>query len=102
MDARHRILLVEDDAAVRGVIRAALEEEGYRVLPSDRPVGPLDVRQLRASLVVLDLMLGGKPDGYGWLEALRRRPGRPASRSWSAAATWPRAPPRRCGCGRWP
>jgi DNA-binding response OmpR family regulator len=49
----------------------ALEGEGYRALASDHPVAPLDVQQLRPSLVVLDLMLGGEPEGYGWLEALR-------------------------------
>src|SRR5688500_19246212 len=49
----------------------ALAGEGYRVLPSDHPVAPLDVQQLRPSLVILDLMLGGEPGGYGWLEAVR-------------------------------
>jgi DNA-binding response OmpR family regulator len=34
-------------------------------------VAPLDVQQLRPSLVILDLMLGGEPEGYGWLEAVR-------------------------------
>src|SRR3954451_18549345 len=49
----------------------ALEGEGYDVLPSDHPVAPLDVQQLRPSLVILDLMLGGEPEGYSWLEAVR-------------------------------
>jgi DNA-binding response OmpR family regulator len=66
-----RVLLIEDDPALREMLCEALEGEGYDVLPSDHPVAPLDVQQLRASLVILDLMLGGEPEGYGWLEAIR-------------------------------
>jgi CheY-like chemotaxis protein len=66
-----RILVIEDDPALREMLCEALEGEGYRALPSDHPVAPLDVQQLRPSLVVLDLMLGGEPEGYGWLEAVR-------------------------------
>ena len=71
MGAPPRILVIEDDPALRNMLCEALEAEGYRALPSDHPVAPLDVQQLRPSLVVLDLMLGGEPEGYGWLEALR-------------------------------
>jgi two-component system OmpR family response regulator len=69
--APHRVLVIEDDPALREMLCEALEGEGYRALPSDHPVAPLDVQQLRPSLVVLDLMLGGEPEGYGWLESLR-------------------------------
>jgi DNA-binding response OmpR family regulator len=69
--APHRVLVIEDDPALRDVLCEALEGEGYRVLLSDHPVAPLDVEQLRPSLVILDLMLGGEPEGYGWLEAIR-------------------------------
>jgi two-component system, OmpR family, alkaline phosphatase synthesis response regulator PhoP len=69
-----RVLVIEDDAAIRGLVCAALEDEGYRVLPSDHPVAPLDVQQVRPSLVVLDLMLRGEPDGYRWLESVRAWP----------------------------
>ena len=34
-------------------------------------MAPVDVQQLRPSLVILDLTLGGEPEGYGWLEAVR-------------------------------
>jgi DNA-binding response OmpR family regulator len=66
-----RVLLIEDDPALRETLCEALEGEGYDVLPSDHPVAPLDVQQLRPSVVILDLMLGGEPEGYGWLEAIR-------------------------------
>jgi len=72
--APHRVLVIEDDTALREMLCEALAGEGYRVLPSDHPVAPLDVQQLRPSLVVLDLMLGGEPGGYGWLEAVRAWP----------------------------
>jgi two-component system, OmpR family, response regulator len=66
-----RLLVIEDDPALRDMLCEALAGEGYQVLPSDHPIAPLDVQQLRPSLVVLDLMLGGEPEGYSWLEALR-------------------------------
>ena len=65
MGAPHRVLVIEDDPALREMLCEALADEGYWVLPSDHPVEPLDVQQLRPSLVVLDLMLGGEPAGYG-------------------------------------
>ena len=71
MGAPHRVLVIEDDPALRDMLCDALADEGYRVLPSDHPVAPLDLQQLRPSLVVLDLMLDGEPEGYGWLEAVR-------------------------------
>ena len=71
MDAPRRVLVIEDDAALRDVLCEALDGAGYRALPSDHPVSPLDIQQLRPALVVLDLMLDGKPEGYGWLEEIR-------------------------------
>ena len=71
MVAPHRVLVIEDDPALRDVLCEALAGEGYRVLPSDHTIAPLDVQQLRPALVVLDLMLDGEPEGYGWLEAVR-------------------------------
>ena len=71
MGAPHRVLVIEDDPALRQMLCEALTDEGYQVLPSDHPVAPIDVQQLRPSVVVLDLMLGGEPEGYCWLEAIR-------------------------------
>jgi DNA-binding response OmpR family regulator len=71
MDAPRRVLVIEDDAALRDVLCEALDGVGYHALPSDHPVSPLDVQQLRPALVVLDLMLDGEPEGYGWLEEIR-------------------------------
>jgi DNA-binding response OmpR family regulator len=78
--APHRVLVIEDDPALREMLCEALTDEGYRVLSSDHPIAPVDVQQLRPSLVVLDLMLDGEPEGYGWLEAVR---------SWHSTARLP-------------
>jgi len=69
--APHRVLVIEDDPGLRELLCEALAGEGCHVLPSDHPVAPIDVQQLRPSLAILDLMLGGEPDGYSWLEAVR-------------------------------
>lgn len=61
MGAPLRVLVIEDDAALREMLCEPLAGEGYQVLPSDHPVAPLDVQQLRPLLVFLDLMLGGEP-----------------------------------------
>lgn len=74
MSAQRRVLVVEDDEALRSSLCAALEAAGYRPLPCDHPVAPLDVQQVGPALIVTDLMLRGEPDGYGWLEALRAWP----------------------------
>ena len=71
MDAPRRVLVIEDDAALREVLCETLESAGYRAIPSNHPVSPLNVQQLRPALVVLDLMLDGEPEGYGWLEEIR-------------------------------
>jgi CheY-like chemotaxis protein len=42
MDAPRRVLVIEDDAALRDVLCEALDSAGYRALPSDHPVSPLD------------------------------------------------------------
>jgi DNA-binding response OmpR family regulator len=72
--APRRVLVIEDDPALREALCEALDGAGYQALPSDHPVSPLDIQQLRPSLVVLDLMLDGEPEGYGWLEAVRAWP----------------------------
>jgi DNA-binding response OmpR family regulator len=69
-----RVLIIEDDADIREAVGIAFADAGYRVLPSDHVVAPLDVQQLRPDLIVLDLMFGPEPTGYGWLEELRAWP----------------------------
>ncbi|HEX2282225.1 MAG TPA: response regulator [Thermomicrobiales bacterium] len=70
-----RVLLIEDDLLIQDLLREILEEEGYRVLVADATLDPVDVSQLRPSLVLLDLWFGGAAWGLDWLRELRVTPG---------------------------
>jgi len=63
------VLLVDDDAAIRKVVAAGLELEGFRVVPASGGRAALAaVEQVRPAIVLLDLAM---PDLDG-LEVLRR------------------------------
>lgn len=65
----HKILVVDDEAAILKSVRAYLEQEGYTVLAAvDGPTALKEARTARPDLIVLDVMLPGM-DG---LEVLRR------------------------------
>jgi two-component system KDP operon response regulator KdpE len=71
----HRILIVEDDAAIRNVVRALLESEKYRVVEADTAArAEVAARSSRPDLLLVDL---GLPDRDG-LEVIR------GVRSWSS------------------
>lgn len=59
------ILLVEDEAAVREVIEAVLQEEGYRVVCTINGADALEILRsgLRPCMIILDLMM---PVMDGW------------------------------------
>jgi two-component system KDP operon response regulator KdpE len=62
-DAMFQILVVEDDAGIRGVLRTLLEAQGYRVIEAataERAL--LDARGHRPDILLVDL---GLPDGDG-------------------------------------
>lgn len=60
MDEGTHVLVVEDDPAVRDVVRRYLERDGHRVsTAADGETGLLLARTESPDLVVLDLMLGG-------------------------------------------
>ncbi len=65
-----RILVVEDEAAIRNALEAALRGAGYAVeaWPDGRAAGP---EAVRPDLAVLDVMLPGH-DGYAVARRLRR------------------------------
>jgi two-component system KDP operon response regulator KdpE len=72
--AMHRILIVEDDAGIRSVVRALLEAEHYRVVEAETAArADADARGHKPDLLLVDL---GLPDRNG-LDLIR------TVRSWS-------------------
>lgn len=62
-EAMHQILLIEDDAAIRQVVRVLLETVPYRVVEAASLArGAVEARSHKPDLVLLDL---GLPDGDG-------------------------------------
>ncbi len=72
--AAKRVLLVEDEEALRRVMKDLLEREGFVIYEANDGVVALDeIDRLAPDLVVLDLNLP-RLDGYGVLSHLRARP----------------------------
>lgn len=67
-----RILVVEDEASIAGLVASYLRKEGYEVFTAaDGPAGLKAARSLRPDLIVLDVMLPGM-DGLELLTQIRR------------------------------
>jgi DNA-binding response OmpR family regulator len=67
-----RILIVEDEPAMRGALRDILESEGHRVITaSDGIAGLEQAREQKPELLLLDVMLP-RLDGYALCAELRR------------------------------
>ncbi len=67
------VLVVEDDAATRAVLRRALEKEGWAVTEAEN--GRVGLEQMAAhqpALILLDLMMP-EMDGFDFLDGLRSR-----------------------------
>jgi DNA-binding response OmpR family regulator len=74
------ILVVDDDAKIRRLVRTYLERDGHRVVEAADGPGAIDaLRRERPSLVVLDLMLPGI-DGLSIIRDLRTAAPDPAHR----------------------
>ena len=70
--AKQRILIVEDEATLRHIIKDAIEEAGYDVITaSDGAEGLQLFRQEQPHLVIADIMLP-KMDGYEMVRAMRK------------------------------
>lgn len=68
-----KILIVDDEAAIRQMVTSYLEKEGYTVFTAhDGPSGLQAVRAHKPDLIVLDIMLPGM-DGLEVLTQLRRQ-----------------------------
>jgi two-component system, OmpR family, response regulator MtrA len=68
----YRVLVVEDDASVREVVRLVLEQGGFEVTAVGDGRAAIDAMQQRHDLVVLDLMLP-EMSGLDVCRELRRR-----------------------------
>ncbi len=73
-EAMHQVLIVEDEPAIRNVLKVLLEAERYRVIEADTAMrAEIESRSHKPDLLLLDL---GLPDGDG-LAIIRR------VRAWS-------------------
>jgi len=69
--AAKRIMVIDDDANIRSVLKYRLEKEGYSVLLSGDGVDAVEKAKLeRPNLIILDLALP-RLDGFGFMERLR-------------------------------
>src|SRR4029077_1704313 len=71
--APKRVLIIEDDAATRQMLRGMMEKDGWTV--SESPNGRVGLEQLesdRPALILLDLMMPGM-NGFEFIVELRRR-----------------------------
>ncbi|HKQ81028.1 MAG TPA: response regulator [Steroidobacteraceae bacterium] len=61
--AMHQILVIEDDAGIRGVLRMLLQSDGYRVIEAETAKrGEIEARTHKPDLLLVDL---GLPDDEG-------------------------------------
>jgi two-component system, OmpR family, KDP operon response regulator KdpE len=67
--AMHQILVIEDEPAIRNVLRVLLEAEGYRFVEADTALrAEIEARSHKPDLLLVDL---GLPDGDG-LKVIRK------------------------------
>jgi two-component system, OmpR family, response regulator len=67
-----RIIVVDDSAEIRSVLRTVLELEGYEVVEAEDGTEALAMPLTREDIVLLDVMMPDV-DGYGVLAGLRAR-----------------------------
>ena len=73
MSSQNRILIAEDDEAVRSAIRRALEHEGYEVTVAEDGARALEIsKNMPPDLYLLDVMMP-KIDGLSVCRTLRHR-----------------------------
>jgi CheY-like chemotaxis protein len=71
---RATVLVCDDDPSIRDVLKAMLEEHGYRVLPAATGSHALELSlRDRPDVVLLDLLMPGQ-DGWKTAAALREHP----------------------------
>lgn len=94
-----RILVVDDDPAIRQLLTDVLEMEGYEVSTAvDGLAAVHAVQTTSPDFVVLDVMMPGL-DGFGVLKAVRAQGGEPVSVLMLTAAAEPDANARAWSSG---
>lgn len=74
MQAKHKILIAEDDSGIRLIIRTRLEAAGYVVQTARNGLEAVDyVQSFRPDGMVLDINMP-ELDGFGMLERLQKLP----------------------------
>jgi signal transduction histidine kinase/CheY-like chemotaxis protein/HAMP domain-containing protein len=73
-DGRSTVLVVDDDASVRGLLTKTLEKEGYRVISAGNGVEALSLaREHRPQAITLDVLMP-QMDGWAALKELKADP----------------------------
>ncbi|MBI5367302.1 MAG: response regulator, partial [Planctomycetes bacterium] len=73
-DGVPRVLVVEDDAVTREMVRRVMEKDGWRVSEAENgKVGLARLREALPAAIVLDLMMP-EMDGFEFVAELRKRP----------------------------
>ena len=76
MAARQKILVADDKASSRELIRTVLEHAGYEVIEAVDGIEALDMARLyNPSLILLDLQMP-RLDGFAAVQEMRRDPKR--------------------------
>lgn len=68
------VLLIERDASLREVLRAAFEDEGYRVRLAARPPTAAEVARLQPDLLVIDIERHDAEAGWRFVEEIKAEP----------------------------
>lgn len=71
MDRNYKILIADDEAEIRSLLRLYLENEGYEVVEAENGIEALEIiKKARPDLCILDIMMP-EMDGYQVLRKMR-------------------------------
>ncbi|MDH5197338.1 MAG: response regulator [Gemmatimonadota bacterium] len=93
MTTAPRILVIDDDDDFVQSLRALLEREGYAVLHApDGQEGVLQARRTRPDLIVVDVMMQERTEGFFVVQELRRVPELAGTPIFVVSAVYERTP----------
>jgi len=72
---QRRILVINDTPDIVALFHEILSDEGYHVVSDVFPINPTtklaEIKADRPDLIILDLMIGGEPLGFQFLQMLK-------------------------------